>query len=86
MAMTMERRRVKGDPKKYRDEMWLQTKILTLLEEKGPLTVNEISQELSWPNDEIMMYLMAMRRYGLVEEAPKARRDRYYKYGKKERS
>ncbi len=84
--MTMERRRLKGDPGKYRDEMWLQTKILDLLEKKGPLTVNEISRELSWPNDEIMMYLMAMRRYGLVEEAPKERRDRYYKYGKKERS
>lgn len=75
--------RPKGDLKKYRDEMPLQQEILELLRQ-GPKTVNELSEELGWPNDEIMMYLMAMRRYGLVEEQPKERRDRYFRYGIKE--
>lgn len=78
--------RPKGEPRKYKDEMWLQRKILALLDQKGPQTVTEISQALQWPCDEIMMYVMAMRRYDLVEEVPKKRREKYFRYAKKEAS
>ncbi len=79
----MRARRPKGHIKKYQDEMWLQKKILSVLKEQGPLTVKDVSAELDWPEDEIMMYLMAMRRYGLVEEAPKERREFYFRYNAK---
>ncbi len=77
--------RPKGDLRKYRDEMPLQQEILALLDQE-PRSVNELAEALGWPNDEIMMYLMAMRRYGLVEELPKERRDRYFKYGIKKQA
>ncbi len=79
----MKPSRPKTTVEKFRDEMGLHKKILSLLEERGPLSINEISQAIQWPNDEIMMYVMAMRKFGLIEEAPKERRDRYFKYGKK---
>ena len=77
----MMARRPKGQIKKYQDEMWLQRRILGILNAHGPMTVRDLAQKLEWPEDEIMMYLMAMRRYGLVEEAPKERREFYFRYG-----
>ncbi len=75
-------KRPKGQPAVYRDEMGLQKKILSALGHEGK-TVPELAGELSMPSEEVMMYLMAMRRYGLVEELPKERRDRFFKYAPK---
>ncbi len=73
--------RSKKDLSKYRDEMAIHSKIRLLIGENGPLTVSDISNALNVPSDEIMMYVMAMRRYGIIEEEPKSRRDMYFKYG-----
>ncbi len=78
--MTM---RKKESPETYRNEMMLQRLILDILK-AGPKTVPELANELKWPVNEVMMYVMAMRRYGMIEELPKGRRDRYFKYGLKE--
>lgn len=67
-----------------KNEMYLHEKIASLLK-NGPKTIPEISKELNIPSSEATMHLMAMRRYNLVEELPKKRRDDYYKYALKEK-
>ncbi|WP_448588808.1 winged helix-turn-helix domain-containing protein [Thermodesulfobium sp.] len=67
-----------------KSEMFFHEKIASLLK-SGPKTIPEISKELNIPSYEVTMHLMAMRRYNLVEELPKKRRDDYYKYALKEK-
>ena len=45
-----------------------------------PKTVPELAEALGMPSHEVMMHLMAMRRYGRVEELPRDRRDDYFRY------
>ena len=74
----------KNSLERYRAEMGLQKAILDILRSQGPKTVPEIAEALGLSCADAMMYLMAMRRYNLVEEQPKDRRERYFKYGVKE--
>ncbi|AWB09815.1 MAG TPA: hypothetical protein ENO30_00140 [Thermodesulfobium narugense] len=67
-----------------KNEMYFHEKIASLLKSE-PKTIPEISKELNIPTYEVTMHLMAMRRYNLVEELPKKRRDDYYKYALKEK-
>jgi predicted Rossmann fold nucleotide-binding protein DprA/Smf involved in DNA uptake len=62
-----------------RDEMYLRDKIADLLKER-PKTVPEIAAELGYPSHEVMMWVMGMRRYGIIVEMPKERADDYYQY------
>jgi len=62
-----------------RDEMYMRDKITDLLL-KGPKTVPEIATELGYPSQEVMMWVMGMRRYGIIVDMPKERADDYYKY------
>ncbi len=73
----------KNSLERYQAEMGLQSAIMELLETKGPKTIPEIAEALGIPSADATMYVMAMRRYGLIEELPKERRDRYFKYGVK---
>ncbi len=75
--------RPKGSPELYREMPFWQRQILAYLVER-PMNVPELAQALGLPAYEVMMHLHAMRRYGLVKEAPKARRERYYRYQVKE--
>jgi predicted transcriptional regulator len=63
----------------FRDEMYMHDKIVNILE-AGPKTIVEIAEELNYPSDEVMKWVMGMRRYGAVIEMPKDRADDYYKY------
>jgi predicted transcriptional regulator len=62
-----------------RDEMIMRPRIAAVLRE-GPKTIHEIAQALDRPGHEVVFWVMAMRRYGSVEELPKAKADDYYRY------
>jgi len=75
--MGTERRR---DPSEVmRDEMLMKEKIASLLRE-GPKTIPEIADALRRPSREVTLWVMALRRYGALEEIPKPRADDYYRY------
>ncbi len=75
--MGTERRR---DPSEVmRDEMLMKEKIASLLRE-GPRTIPEIADTMGCPAREVTLWVMALRRYGVLEELPKAKADDYYRY------
>jgi predicted transcriptional regulator len=62
-----------------RDEMLMKDKIASLLRE-GPRTIPEIADALDRPDREVTLWVMALRRYGALEEIPKPKADDYYRY------
>ena len=75
----MEKKVTRNLAEVMRDEMCMQETIVNLLR-GGPKTVLEIASEIGYPPHEVMMWLMGMRRYGIIVEMPKDRADDYYKY------
>jgi hypothetical protein len=57
----------------YRD------RIAALLRE-GSRTIPEIAAALDAPSWEVTLWVMAMRRYGALEELPKPKADDYFRY------
>ena len=75
--MGTERRR---DPSEVmRDEMVMKGKIASILREE-PRTIPEIAEALQCPAREVTLWVMALRRYGALEEIPKPKADDYYRY------
>ena len=75
--MGTERRR---DPSEVmRDEMVMKGKIACFLGEE-PKTIPEIAEALGCPAREVTLWVMALRRYGALEEIPKPKADDYYRY------
>ncbi len=66
-----------------RDEMAMRARILEILKE-GPKTVPEVAERLSRPTAEVMFWMMAMRKYSLIEETEEMTDEGYYKYRIKE--
>ena len=66
-----------------RDEMIMKDRIVAILKE-GTKTVPEVSEVLGTPEYETLYWMMAMRRYGMVEEIGRADVDGYFKYEFKE--
>jgi hypothetical protein len=62
-----------------RDELVMRGWIAGILKD-NPMTIPEVAQALSQPSREVTLWMMAMRRYGLITELPKARADDYYQY------
>lgn len=75
--MANERRRDTSEV--MRDEMLMKEKIASLLRE-GPRTIPEIADALRRPAREVTLWVMALRRYGALEEIPKPKADDYYRY------
>ena len=75
----MEKRKVRDHGETLRDEMLIKDEIFKQLQ-AGPLTIPDLSQNLKLPSNEVVRILMAMRRYGSVEELPKSRKEDYFKY------
>jgi predicted Rossmann fold nucleotide-binding protein DprA/Smf involved in DNA uptake len=75
----VERRHPRNLAEVLRDEMIIRERIIDLLREE-PRTIPEISEALGHPSHEVMMWVMAMRRYGILIEMPKSREDDYYHY------
>jgi predicted transcriptional regulator len=62
-----------------RDEMVFKDKIVTVLRD-GPKTIPEIAEALEYPSHEVVYWLMAMWRYGVVVETGKPDDEGYYQY------
>jgi len=62
-----------------RDEMVMRDRIAGVLR-SGPKTIPEMAEALSAPADEVTLWVMAMRRYGALEDLPKAKVDDYFRY------
>ena len=75
----MERRVSRNLGEVLRDEMFMRDRITKILAQ-GPKTIAEIAGGLDCPSDEVLIWVMGMRRYGVITEMPKARADDYYQY------
>jgi len=75
----MKKRMTRDLDEVLRDGMFMQDKITSLLQ-AGPKTIVEIAAELGCPSNEVMKWVMSMRRYGIIIEMPKERADDYYQY------
>lgn len=62
-----------------RDEMVMRDRIAALLHD-GPMTIPALAVALGHPSPEVVCWVMAMRRYGMVEEEGKADADGYFVY------
>lgn len=62
-----------------RDEMIMKERILSRLREE-PATIPEIATVLEHPSVDVMLWIMAMWRYGIVEEVGKPDNEGFYKY------
>ncbi len=68
------------DPREViREEMLMHQPILEALAD-GPLTVPEIATALDRPTDEVVYWVMGMRRYGHLVEIEDADDDGYFRY------
>ncbi len=64
-----------------REEPVMQPRILQALE-GGPRTVPEIAEAIGCPTDEVLFWVMGMRRYGKIREVPGANADGYFRYSR----
>jgi hypothetical protein len=62
-----------------RDELLQRDRIAAALAD-GPKTIPELAAALGAPGREVVLWVMAMRRYGLLEELPKPKADDYFRY------
>ena len=62
-----------------RDEMIMKDRIMALLKE-GQKTVPEVAEAIGAPEHETVYWMMAMRRYGMIEETGRPDVDGYFKY------
>jgi predicted Rossmann fold nucleotide-binding protein DprA/Smf involved in DNA uptake len=68
------------DPREIiREEPMMHSPILWALRE-GPLTVPEIAQHIGQPANEVLFWVMGMRRYGHVVEVEDATDEGYFRY------
>ena len=64
-----------------REEPSMHVQILRVLD-AGPLTVPEIAAAIGQPSEEVLFWVMGMRRYGRIVEVPEANDDGYFLYAK----
>ena len=70
------------DPREIvREEPLMHRPILDALAD-GPLTVPELAEAVGRPADEVLYWVMGMRRYEQVVEAGQADADGYFRYGR----
>jgi len=62
-----------------RDEMVMKDKIVDLLREE-PKTIPEMAEALGYPSHEVLLWVMALWRYGTVVEVEKKRTEDYFQY------
>ena len=61
------------------EEMIMRDKIIKVMQ-KGPLTILEIAEVINKPTDQVMFWIMGMRKYGFIIETEQITEDDYYKY------
>ncbi len=62
-----------------REEPVMRTRILGALKD-GPLTVPQIASAIEAPTDEVVFWVMGMRRYGWLAEIKGSDADGYFQY------
>jgi predicted Rossmann fold nucleotide-binding protein DprA/Smf involved in DNA uptake len=62
-----------------REEPLRRERLLELLQD-APLTVPELASVAGHPEDEVMIWIMGLRKYGFVAEQPGVSEDGYYRY------
>ena len=62
-----------------RDEMLMREEITRLLQD-GPKTIPQLADSLDQPRHEVLIWTMAMRKYGVVEETGQPDEEGYYRY------
>ena len=62
-----------------RDEMIFKDRIIAVLRD-GAKTIPEIAEALGQPSHEVVYWVMAMWRYGVVAEVGKPNDEGYYQY------
>jgi predicted Rossmann fold nucleotide-binding protein DprA/Smf involved in DNA uptake len=68
------------DPREIiREEPMMHSPILAALR-AGPLTVPEIAEHIGHPANEVLFWIMGMRRYGHVVEVPDPTDEGYFRY------
>lgn len=73
-------RRVNRDLREIiRDEHLMRRRILEALEQ-GPLTIPEMAEAVGKPSHEVLLWVMAMRKYGHLTEIKEPTDDGYYQY------
>ena len=75
----MEPHAVRDRAEVMRDEWVMRDKIAALLVD-GPKTVPQIAEGLGHPVPEVMLWMMAMRRYGAIAEKGRPDEDGYFHY------
>jgi hypothetical protein len=78
--VTTPRRLPRNRAEMLRDEMVMRDRIAALLS-GGARTIPDLSQGLDRPSPEVVCWVMAMRRYGMVQERGKADADGHFSYG-----
>lgn len=68
-----------------REEMAMHGPILDALKE-GPRTVPEIAEAIGRPTDEVVVWVMGMRRYNWLSEVKGSADDGYFRYQAEERA
>lgn len=64
-----------------REEPAMHGQILQALDD-GPLTIPEIALAINQPSEEVVFWVMGMRRYGRIVEIPEANDDGFFLYAK----
>lgn len=62
-----------------REEMVMKERVLALLKD-GPKTVPAVAAVLGRPTDQVMLWMMGLRRYGLIVEQGRPNTDGYFNY------
>lgn len=75
----MEKRRLRDISEILRDEMRIRDRISRIMH-RGPKTIPELAEALGMPSHEVLMFVMAMRRFGVIEELPKNKKEDYFHY------
>ena len=62
-----------------RDEQFMRARILKVLE-SGPQTIPQIAEALDKPSNEVVFWVMGMRKYGWIAEIKQVDDDGYFQY------
>ncbi|MGC9220730.1 MAG: MarR family transcriptional regulator [Solirubrobacteraceae bacterium] len=63
-----------------RDEPLVRSTLLAHLRSGGPQTIPQLASASGKPEDEVMVWMMGMRKYGYVAELEAVDADGYYQY------
>ncbi|MGA9115098.1 MAG: MarR family transcriptional regulator [Candidatus Dormiibacterota bacterium] len=63
-----------------REEPLMRGRLVDLLLRDGPLTVPEIAHRADLPEDEVLVWIMGLRKYGFVAAEKAATGDDYHRY------